>query len=292
MRGSSHEALGLAAAYTALASPWTEGMLDGSIDTHMDTAALPLAAMCLGVLILWEAVADAVQKPALKRLEEWEDEQRARGLTDEQIETLKKKGKSPKVRWHGPRRLAFPLRLLAYLAALTVAVPIAVATMVSRLPDKLEVGPWRFRVLWVERWTIKIPGIDHRTVTHWLITAAALIVGMSWLLQDYRYGAAITTGLAIGYLGHLIADGLTLSGVPYLWPVWREDLHLLPQPLRVRMGSLVDTLLAFGALAAMVLSLAPHGTAPALAERHVCKHRHKHPVTHTHKRCHHAREHR
>lgn len=273
MRGSSHEALGLAAAYTALATPWTEGMLDGSIDTHMDTAALPLAAMCLGVLILWEALASARQRRDVRAAAEWQAEKLQQGLSPAHVEGLKRWGHAPDVRWHGPpRKLSRPLRVIAILAAFSVAVPVGVALATSRLPDLLEVG-----------------GIDHRKLTHWLITAAALIVGTSWLLQDYRYGAAITTGLAIGYLGHLIADGLTLSGVPYLWPVWREDLHLLPQPLRVRMGSPVDTALAFLVLAAMVLSLAPHGTAPALADQHVCKHRHKHPVTHTHKRCHHAR---
>lgn len=273
MRGSSHEALGLAAAYTALKVPLFEGHLDGVIDTSMDTAALPLAAMSLGVLIVWEALASARQRSDLRAAAVWQAEKLQEGLSAAHVEGLKARGHAPPVRWRGPpRKLSRPLRLIALLAALSVAVPVGVALATSRLPDLLEAGP-----------------INHRGPTHWLLTAAGLIVGTSWLLQDYRYGAAITVGLAIGYLGHLVADGLTLSGVPYLWPVWREDLHLLPQSLRVRMGSPVDTLFALGVLGAMVLSLTPHGTAPALADQHVCKHRHKHPVTHTHKRCHHAR---
>lgn len=255
MRGSSHEALGLAAAYTTL----------NATNTPMDTAALPLAALSLSVLIVWEAIATQRQRADVRRHKAWEAELLERGVTP-----LREDG--PSVRWHGPpRKLSRPLRLIAYTAAFTVAIPIGVAVATSRLPDLLEFGP-----------------IPHRGPTHWLLTAIALIVGTSYALAGRDYGAAVTLGLAVGYLGHLAADGMTLNGVPFLWPIWREDLHLLPRPMRVRMGSPVDTLLAFGVLGAMVLSLAPRGTAPALAERHVCKHRHKHAVTHTHKRCHHA----
>lgn len=266
MRGSSHEALALGASYGGLAA-FTE--------QAMNTGALPLAAMSLGVLVTWEAISTQRQKKDLRRFEEWEASMLSRGLSRAHVEGLKVQGQAPSTRWKGPpRMISRILRLLAWLCAFSVAIPVGVALATARLPDLLEVGP-----------------VKHRGLTHWLITAGALIVGTAYVLDGYQYGMAITVGLAVGYLSHLVADGCTLQGVAFLWPVWRDDLHLLPQGLRVRTGSLTDTLAATVVLLAVVLAVAPHGASSAEADGackqskravrvYLSKARHPHVIAH------------
>jgi inner membrane protein len=51
-------------------------------------------------------------------------------------------------------------------------------------------------------------------------------------------GAALA--LSIGYLSHLLADAMTMSGVPLWWPVGEKRVHVLPPGLRLRTGSLAE----------------------------------------------------
>jgi membrane-bound metal-dependent hydrolase YbcI (DUF457 family) len=235
MRGSTHEALALGASFGYC--EW-QGV-------PTDPRALPLAALCLAALGSWEAVATSRQKRQLKNLGAWKQEMQQRNLSPAHIEALKAQGHAPSVYWKGPpRKASGPLRMLALICALTAAPLIAIALAAARLPDLLEVG--------------KIP---HRGPTHWLLTAGVLTYGL-WCVLDYKTiptdtSALVMTGFAIGWGSHLVSDGWTLSGVPYLWPIVRRDLHLLPEMLRIRTGSLVDTAIAFGTLAALVLASAP-----------------------------------
>jgi len=48
--------------------------------------------------------------------------------------------------------------------------------------------------------------------------------------------------LTLGYLSHLVADGITKYGVPVFWP-WNRNIHLLPRLLRFRMGSFTETII-------------------------------------------------
>lgn len=151
-------------------------------------------------------------------------------------------------RWRGPRRkLTRPLRIAAIIGAGTVALPIGVALATSRLPDQLELGP-----------------IDHRKLTHYLLTAAAIILGVYLLGQQatphtaHELGLSVaqfdakaldvTRGFGTGYLGHLAADLCTISGLALLWPLIRRELHLLPKSMRVRTGSIVDSAIMLTAL--------------------------------------------
>lgn len=144
-------------------------------------------------------------------------------------------------RWHGPRRsVTRPLRALAVLGAAVASWPAAVALASARLPDQLEVGP-----------------IDHRTVTHYLLTAAAVICG-AWLAADELvpvHAQLVACGVAVGFLTHLLMDACTRHGVPLFWPAWRRDVHLLPVGWRVRTGDFADTLVMAGALGAVVLAV-------------------------------------
>jgi LexA-binding, inner membrane-associated putative hydrolase len=239
VRGSTHEALALGASYLA-----TTQWLDDSPGIHVDPRALPLACLCIGVLALWEAIAWVSQMPQKRERKRWEKAQRQLGRSKIEVRAMRRAGMAPRVDWHGPPKAArWPLRLIALFSAFSVAIPVGVALASARLPDLLEVG--------------KIP---HRGPTHSLLTAAALTGVVAMFADEYalEVAAPIAFAFALSYVvAHIAADGLTLDGVPALWPFYRRDVHLLPAVLRVRSGSLVDSLIAFGVLAALVLVSAP-----------------------------------
>ena len=70
------------------------------------------------------------------------------------------------------------------------------------------------------------------------------------------------TGIAVGVgcLVHLVGDGITVSGIPALWPIpiggrtW-HDLHLLPHPIQLHTGRRVENRLLYPLflIAALVL---------------------------------------
>lgn len=141
----------------------------------------------------------------------------------------------PRPRWEGPpKRTRRKLRAIAFIGACLSAWPVAIAYAFSRFPDQTEVGR-----------------IDHRKVTHWLVTTAAVLVGLRFGLTeagvDPDVVSAVVWFAGVGILGHLWADGITLAGVPFLGPFWRRDLHLLPKRLRVRTGGKADALVMLAA---------------------------------------------
>lgn len=93
---------------------------------------------------------------------------------------------------------------------------LAAAALGSLLPDIDHPGSWAGRKLKI----ISVPlsaVVGHRGVTHSALAvlgclAALMGMGLGW-------GAA---PIAIGYLSHLMADSLTPSGVPFLWPSRRR----------------------------------------------------------------------
>lgn len=83
----------------------------------------------------------------------------------------------------------------------------------------------------------------HRNFTHTLAAWGAFsVLGLMGAMQFQFMAVAIS--FSIAYLAHLLADALTIHGVPLLWPL-NFDVHLLPRPLRIRSGS-------FGEYAAIV----------------------------------------
>lgn len=188
--------------------------------TPGDSHGLMLAAGCVGVQGLTAAYATWMQKRQEAAL-------RRRGLRD------------VRVRWKGPRRsITRPLRLVAVLGTAAACLPAAIALACARLPDQLEIGP-----------------IDHRTLTHYLLTAAAVICG-AWLAATElmpQHAEIVAYGVATGFLMHLAMDACTRHGVPLFWPVLRRDVHLLPRRWRVRTGGWPDVLVMAGSLGAVVL---------------------------------------
>ncbi len=75
----------------------------------------------------------------------------------------------------------------------------------------------------------------HRGITHSLLALAALAAAAakfaSWLAAGASGLAAalmafIALPLSVGYLSHLLGDGLTVSGLPLLWP--KKTCYRLP----------------------------------------------------------------
>jgi membrane-bound metal-dependent hydrolase YbcI (DUF457 family) len=250
----THDATALAAAFVLFppaGDTWRVEAIEQAVTASGVPSGLLITVLLIGVMGLAEAVASAQHRPRERAWREERRELKAQGVDADDLPY------GP--RWKGPpRRLTRPLRLLAVIGAAGVSLPIAVALGCARLPDQLEVGPWKVKL---GRWHLfTIPGIDHRTVTHWLLTAVVIVCGARYglahvppdVLSSAQAGEA-WRALAVGYGTHLAMDACTRSGVPLLWPVVRRDLHLLPVQARPRTGYPVDTLVMLGALAGVAM---------------------------------------
>lgn len=111
----------------------------------------------------------------------------------------------------------------------TEPAALGLAALGSLLPDIDHPQSWAGKRLAL----VSIPLaalIGHRGVTHSLLAVAAFALLLAGLGTDH-----LAAPLALGYLSHLLADALTLSGVPLLWPSKR------PYGLRlIRTGSLAE----------------------------------------------------
>lgn len=88
---------------------------------------------------------------------------------------------------------------------------------------------------------LRLLSVKHRGLTHTGLVAAAITVLA--MIVGQRFGFTdIGLAFGLGYISHLVADGMTLTGIPLLSPFYRKSIHLLPKPLRVRTGSAVEGL--------------------------------------------------
>lgn len=81
--------------------------------------------------------------------------------------------------------------------------------------------------------------LKHRGITHTLIALVA-VAAAAYMLLPLPYAI----GAAGGYLSHLLADMVTVSGLPVFWPYKRESLHIMPKRLRITTNTLPEHLLA------------------------------------------------
>lgn len=129
----------------------------------------------------------------------------------------------PRPRWDGPSKMTRrKWRMVALVGALFAAWPVALAYATSRLPDQLEVGK-----------------IDHRKLTHYLLTNAVLLAGLFFGLQalgvPLETAQTVVLFAALGIVvGHLWADLITRGGLALLWPFCKRELFLLPERVSVR----------------------------------------------------------
>ena len=86
-------------------------------------------------------------------------------------------------------------------------------------------------------------GVQHRGVTHYGLTALVVTV-ISGLLGWWLGYLDVGLAFGLGYLSHILADSMTLTGTPLLWPLQKEkNFHVLPGALRIRTGGPVEPFL-------------------------------------------------
>lgn len=125
----------------------------------------------------------------------------------------------------------------AHLAGVPASEPqaLAAAALGALLPDIDHPNSWAGRKMRVVSVPLALV-LGHRGITHSLLAVAGAlavlaVMGVGW----------IAAPVAIGYLSHLAADGLTPSGVPLLWPSRRRfTLNLC------RTGGIVEMALVAG----------------------------------------------
>lgn len=68
---------------------------------------------------------------------------------------------------------------------------------------------------------------SHRGMTHTLLFPA-LLAALTWYTYsiDIMYLAAFIAGVILGWVAHIVADMFNKVGVPVLWPIVRDKLHI------------------------------------------------------------------
>ena len=84
-------------------------------------------------------------------------------------------------------------------------------------------------------------GVEHRGLTHYglstlIIIAVSTLIG--WCVGYWDVGLS----LGLGYLSHVLADSMTIDGIPLWAPFSEKRFHILPKLLRVRSGGPVEPL--------------------------------------------------
>ena len=104
-------------------------------------------------------------------------------------------------------------------------------------------------------WTVRLVSGGHREGTHWLPVGAGLSIAVAAVTVPWL-GPTAAIAFAAGYLSHLVGDGCTRSGIP-LVPVSGSRLHFLPRLLRVRTGTVGETVanVAYGVVLVAVAYL-------------------------------------
>jgi len=96
------------------------------------------------------------------------------------------------------------------------------------------------------RWIIAIPFnlfakiVPHRGPTHWLVTAAVVVGGVAYLSQLLNLPPVVPVAFGAGYLSHLLADAVTVAGVPLLGPLSGRSVRFLPKPIALRTGGVAE----------------------------------------------------
>lgn len=93
-----------------------------------------------------------------------------------------------------------------------------------------------FSVLSASTWlAVRTVAGGHRGRTHTLL-ALVLLFGGAWYIGLPPWALAFL----VAYASHLLADSLTRSGIPLLWPLAGRRFHLLPFGIKLTTGSWVE----------------------------------------------------
>lgn len=82
--------------------------------------------------------------------------------------------------------------------------------------------------------------LPHRGLTHWLTTWFLLSALAAEISALVGLGVRFSLIFSLGYLSHLLADGMTVSGVELFAPLYDQPIYLLPHGLRFRYDSPVQ----------------------------------------------------
>jgi inner membrane protein len=96
--------------------------------------------------------------------------------------------------------------------------------------------------------------LGHRGLLHSVLGLLlfGVLFGLFWIFGGF---ILLPWAFGVGYLSHLLADSLTVSGVAYLYP-YRRRFRLLPRKLCVRTGSATEEWLAVSLLILLLLTTA------------------------------------
>jgi inner membrane protein len=94
--------------------------------------------------------------------------------------------------------------------------------------------------------------VRHRGPTHSLLALALCACAGLALVKFLNLSAIYPLAFCIGYVAHIGADMITISGVPVLWPFSKKRYSPLPRYLRLRTGGWPEKgILAFLAFVVM-----------------------------------------
>ena len=78
--------------------------------------------------------------------------------------------------------------------------------------------------------------LPHRGPTHSLL--AVVLVALLYVVSHHL----LALGLLVGYVSHLVADMITVEGIPLFFPLNRSYISLLP----IRTGGIIERVIALG----------------------------------------------
>lgn len=169
-----------------------------------------------------------------------------------------------------PAHLSIGLAATLGVCAVASASPVfaagaGLASLVgSRAPDwDIKLERWRRNL--ARAWVVGRPfrgfHVPHRGWTHYLVSACVwtALCALGAFLAWSAATLPVLTGIGCGYLAHLLADGCTIRGVPYLGPWDRRCRNLLGPRASRRMshggGDLVGVFAVLCALVFVALIL-------------------------------------
>ncbi|MEM8861691.1 MAG: metal-dependent hydrolase [Chloroflexota bacterium] len=85
--------------------------------------------------------------------------------------------------------------------------------------------------------------LPHRGPTHYGITALFLTWVVFWICGAWDLPDEYWFVFGAGYVSHLIGDGVTIRGVRLLAPFYDPAVHLVPRPLRIRVGTQAENVM-------------------------------------------------
>lgn len=105
-------------------------------------------------------------------------------------------------------------------ATIYPAIGVVAAAGGSYLPDiDIEQSKLGSKHKWLSK------HLTHRGITHTLLVPAILVL-LQWLTAPIPVLPSLVLGFNVGYICHIIADLFNKKGVPLLWPLVKEKIHI------------------------------------------------------------------